>query len=117
MANITISCKLPHGLHLQLGEKRITLNGTMKSNRLGRFFTAPDNCVGLTQVPEDFWEEWVKQNETLDMLKNGYIYASTKKKEAFAEAEDKKSLKTGQERIDPDKLPKNVQQIKAGETA
>lgn len=112
---LTVACKLPHGLHLDLEGKRITLNGTMKSGRLNKFFMAPDDCVGLTQVPVDFWEAWAEKNRELPQLKKGFIFANSKKKEVLSEAKEKSDLKTGLERIDPNKLPKGTKKIEPGE--
>lgn len=114
--DVLIACKLPFGLHLDLGKQRVTLNGSGKSKEVGSFFSIPSKAYGLTKVPCDFWDAWIKLNGNLDAVKRGYIFANETKKDLKAEAKEKSDLKTGLERIDPDKLPKGVKQIAAGQT-
>lgn len=114
--DVLIACKLPYGLHLDLGKQRVTLNGSGKSEKVGRFFSISSEAYGLTKVPRDFWESWFKANSNLDAVKKGYIFASESRKDLKAEAKEKSDLKTGLERIDPNKLPKGVKQIEAGQT-
>lgn len=115
--DILIACKLPYGLHLDLGKQRITLKGAGTSEKVGSFFSISSEAYGLTKVPRDFWESWLKLNNNLASVKNGYIFASESKKDLNAEAAEKSNLKTGLERIDPNKLPKGVKQIAAGQEA
>lgn len=116
--DIVVACKLPHGIYLDVGKQRIQLNGVMQSGRVhAPFFMAPSNAVGLTKVPRDFWEAWVQEHQEFMPFKKGLIFASDKKKKVLDEASEKTSLKSGLERIDPNKMPKDVKSIQAGELA
>lgn len=120
---VTICCKLPHGLALQLqapyrqeeagpGGQRIvhTLNAFT-----GKRYIIAGNALGVggvpqgdlkngvamtTGVPRDFWLEWCKQNSDLDALVNGMIFAADSRDEAFGKAKDIKSVKSGMGALD-----------------
>lgn len=118
MMNVT--CKLPHGLVLRLydmvpgddGKKtpvikggEVVLAGANASQIYGGF--------GLTQVPTDFWEEWVRQNKSLPALANGLLFAEPKRDRAIDRAEDQSDAKTGTEPLDPRKPGPGLQQASA----
>lgn len=114
--DILVACKLPHGIYLDVGKQRVKLNGVMQSGRLeAPFFTAPANSVGLTKVPRDFWDAWINDHQEFEPVKKGLIFASSKKKRLLDEADEKADLKSGLERINPSKLPKTLEQVKAGQ--
>ncbi|MDI2112101.1 hypothetical protein [Commensalibacter nepenthis] len=114
--DILVACKLPHGIYLDVGKQRVRLNGVMQSGRIeAPFFMAPSNSVGLTKVPRDFWEAWIKDYQEFEPVKKGLIFASDKKKRLLDEADEKSEVKSGLERIDPSKLPKTLEQVKAGQ--
>ena len=75
MDTVTVACKLPHGVHLELRnaagivEQRVTIKGArLKTSREGREITRGHETTddfgagyGLTPgVPADFWERWAK---------------------------------------------------------
>src|ERR1700690_897792 len=91
---VIVACKLPHGLICQLYEQREfnekTPGGSKKTVQFflipGQVYTLngpahPQNegprCMvrhgfGITSgIPKDFWEKWLKANESLPALKNG----------------------------------------------
>lgn len=114
--DVLVACKLPHGIYLNVGKQRIKLNGVMHSRHLEvPFFMAPMKAVGLTKVPRDFWDAWIKDHQEFEPVKKGLIFASDKKKRLLDEADEKSDLKSGLERIDPSKLPKSLKQVKAGQ--
>lgn len=103
---VTVGCKLPHGLHLdivQIGEPvaRHTVKGANSSALIGGF--------GITEgVPRAFWDRWMKQSKDLAMVKNGLVFAM----ESTASARDKAAdgaAASGFERLDPNKMPANLE--------
>lgn len=132
MASVTVGCRLPHGLTMRVFDmvetqepvmgggfravkiaqerpERVTLNG----------FSHPQNRAPNAQIVEgfaltygvdaEFWNVWKAQNAQSDVVKNGLIFAHEKPVNAEAEAKDKKTLRSGLERLDPNKLPKGIQ--------
>jgi hypothetical protein len=129
---VTVACKIPNGLVMRLFEMvpgtepvmgggsrevkvsrqkgpTITLNGP--SVRFGDI--PPFSIVGgyaLTpNVPADFFEEWKKQNSEQMFIKNNLIFAHGKTETASDRAREQNDVKSGLERIDPEKLPKGIQ--------
>jgi hypothetical protein len=108
VATVVVGCRLLHGIGLQLfqlsetddkqpirkpvGEK-VWLNGANKSGLI--------NGVGLTEVDASFWEAWVKDNADFAPFKNGHIFVQSTKERALSAADERKTLKTGVEPIDP----------------
>ncbi len=128
---VTVACKLPHGLIMQLQERATQVQPVMGGGLRETEMWVPSNThapiplygnahpenkaptadlasgFALTyDVPKDFWDQWVEQNKTLPAVKNGLIFAQPNARRAKDEAKDKVSLKTGLERIDPNNLPK-----------
>jgi hypothetical protein len=65
---------------------------------------------GLTRISRAFWEVWFKQScptgnledpETVDVLKNGMVFAQPTEADASAVAREYQELKTGYEPADP----------------
>lgn len=100
-ATVTIGCKLPHGVHLDLTEhgkphRRYRIRGTNASGIIGGF--------GLTEgVPRDFWIEWLEKHKALDFVKNGLIFAYEEAASARDRAKDSAEIQNGLEPIDPTK--------------
>ena len=100
MANITIGCRLPSGLEIQVGDKKIELAG--QNQRYKEFgieiILLKDEDYGTTEVDASFWEAW-KQIVGKDFapLKSGAIFESKNATEAKAQAKDLKEKKTGHE--------------------
>jgi hypothetical protein len=130
---VTIGCKMPHGLTLEVGLEQLpqgiwgapiqgkkyrkaTLNGThaefMKRNPTIQPVATLNPEPGLTQIPEDFWEEWCKgQGKTHPARLTGVIFVVPDvKEEADAVLYDAQSLKSGFEPLDPDKLPELIEE-------
>ena len=120
---VTVACKLPHGIIMHLDEmvdvieQRPSGSVVVKmANRLPQEYKLngaahyqnklPEHTIvgnyGLTfGIPKDFWDEWLKQNEKAEYVKNGLIFAATSERNATAEAKEKKDIVTGFERLDP----------------
>lgn len=104
MGTVTIACKLPNGLHLEVpGRGRVTLNGN--ATQVG---VVPEHQIshqyGLTfGVDEDFWNEWVKLHHLLDIVKKRFVFAHEKVSMVQGEAREMQEVRTGLERLDPDK--------------
>lgn len=100
MANITIGCRLPSGLEIQVGEKKIELAGqNQRYKELGiEIILLKDDDYGTTEVEASFWEAW-KQIVGKDFapLKSGAIFEAKNANEAKAQAKDLKEKKTGHE--------------------
>lgn len=103
MEYITVACRLPHGLHMDLGvapdNKRVTLNGANKSRIIGG--------AGITQVPKDHWEEWAKTRRNAPYIQNGAIFLTKSEGDAIKEADSRAKDLTGFEQASPDKF-KNI---------
>ena len=68
--NVTIVCKLPHGIIIQVGAKTQQINGCNG--------VEDNNNLGLTtEVAADFWQAWLVNNKDHDIVKNRLIYADT----------------------------------------
>lgn len=99
---VTVGCKLPHGLHLELHDAagqvtdRVTVAGANSSDIIGGH--------GVTlNVPKAFFEEWLKRNKGSAAVRNELIFAHTNANDVAAQARDNAKNKSGFERIDPDK--------------
>lgn len=123
---VTIACKLPNGLHLDLPSKagqpprRVTVrgfaaeslddprprhrtvDGVMHYEPLG-----PALVVGgyaLTSgVPEEHWHEWLATHDQMDIVTKGLIYALPKLDDAQAKARERKDERSGLEPVNPDR--------------
>ena len=108
MANILIGCKLPHGLQLQVTERPevVVLNG-QNQNAIDRDFYVPTTPFGETEIDNDFWQAWKKENAGLDMLKNGLIFEAPVGKPAELKAKAKDAPKSGLEPNNPKEIKKD----------
>lgn len=100
MSNITVACKLPHGLVLTVGGKSVTLAGSNSSRIIGGY--------GLTSVDKDFFDAWSKEFASFVPLKNGLIFAQDSGAKAEGQAREQADLKSGLEPLDIEKPAKGV---------
>lgn len=114
MQTVTVGCKLPNGLHMDLrgdgGElvKRITLNGANKSEVIGGY--------GITHgVDKEAFEEWKRRNPDFTPLKKGLIFAQDKPAAAAAQAKEQAEIKNGFEGLNPDKPAPGVERAATDE--
>lgn len=106
-----VGCKLPHGLKLELFDKRASTDGKgvpltrklvavqiVKGNNAARIVGG----YGLTEnVPTAFMIEWLKQNAEHPAVSSGAIFMHNNGDGALARAKDGRGISTGLEAIDP----------------
>jgi hypothetical protein len=92
MPNITVGCKLPHGLIIRTGGKSVTLAGANSSRIVGGY--------GLTQVDKDFFDAWKTEFAQFPPLKQGLIFAQDKVAAAESQAKEQAEIKSGLEPLD-----------------
>lgn len=101
---VTIACKLPNGLRLDIGtgaERRsVTLNGNRlpinadglplnKFEIAGKADPLLAESYGLTpNVPADFWAQWAKENANYGPYAKGLIFAQGEHSSAVAQAKE-----------------------------
>lgn len=105
MSTVTVACKLPNGLILDIpgAKEPVLLNGA----------NHPDAIAGhgLTEVPADFWEAWTKQYPDFQPLKKELIFAQGGERSAISKAKERKGEKSGLEGLDPDKPGKGLERV------
>ena len=102
---VTVGCKLPHGLVLEVGGVEVKINGVNASLIVGGY--------GLTEgVDAAFFDAWMSANKHAAVVKNELIFAQSKTSEAQAEAKDKAANKSGLEGLGKQDLPKDVTEVK-----
>ena len=94
MSTVTIGCKLPNGIIMQVeGHKDVRINGWNNNAIVGA-----DH--GLTEnVPAALWEAWSKLHAESKLVKGGFIFAAKNEREAKAKATDNKGNKSGHEQL------------------
>lgn len=93
---VTVGCKLPHGIHLDIGDKRVTLNGAHSAAIIGGH--------GITEnVDKDHFEAWMIMYKDHPAVKAGYIFAHDKANNTAAQAKERAKEKTGFEGLNPEK--------------
>lgn len=93
---VTVGCKLPQGLEIQVGDKTAVLNGLNQSAIIGGH--------GITEgVDKELFDAWMIQRKDSAVVKNGFVFAHEKLASAQAEARNRQSNKTGLEGLDPNK--------------
>lgn len=99
---VTVGCKLPNGLILEVDGKTVELSGANSSVVVGGH--------GITRdVDAALWDAWLKEHSERDMVKNGFVFAHEKIASTNAEAEEKSDNKTKLEPMAPDDKANGVQ--------
>lgn len=97
MSTVTIGCKYPSGVLLQVGTTTFPINGANSSEIYGGHGITDD-------VPQALWDAWLVENKNHDLVKKGFIFAHEKRSNAKAEAKEKVSTRTRAEAMaKPDK--------------
>ena len=92
MSTVTVLCKKPYGVELQVGNQKVVLNGYNSS--------AVAHGYGITEnVPKELWDAWVEQHKGHKLYTSGCIAAQESTRNAKAQAKDTAELTTGTERI------------------
>lgn len=103
MSTVTIGCKLPNGIHMIQGEKRVRILGWNNNEIVGL-------SHGITrEVPVELWEAWSAEHADSKLVKGGFIFAEESEKRAQDKAKEQADNKSGQEQ-----LPKVKATDKAG---
>ena len=125
---VTVICKIPQGIILQLHELRkvrevapqgyreveqyfpveepIEINGPAHGQNEGPRHLAYNGFAVTTGVPKDIWDRWMEETgKHLPAVKNGLLQAFSDKPHAADAAKENRAAKTGLERINPNKLP------------
>lgn len=132
MELITIGCKLPHGLWLEVGIEhtagvwgssvrgpkytRVLINGTHAEWQKRAPTIQPVATLkpepGLTQIPKPIWDAWVGgMGKTHPARLNNLIFVvPNQKEEAKAVLQAVEALRSGFEPLDPDKLPDLIEE-------
>ena len=89
---VIVYCKLPNGLIIEVGDKRVRLNGwskyamaTATRSNLNKDIEAGG---GITVVDKDFWDKWYSEHKWFAPVKNGLLYSGANRGEAIARAKD-----------------------------
>jgi hypothetical protein len=85
---VTVGCKLPNGLILELNHVKVELNGSNKAAIIGA-------DTGYTDVDDDFWTAWSKAYSDYTPLTTGSVFVAKDRKSAEAIGSERKKLKTG----------------------
>lgn len=108
---VTVGCKLPHGLILELKNNdgdpvRYTLKGANSSRIVGGH--------GLTEgIDAEFMSQWFKRHARHPAVVNNMIFLHSNPKAAASIAKERRDLVTGFEAIDP--LKKGMMEDEKGE--
>ena len=99
MSTVTIVCKLPNGIIMQVeGHKDVRINGWNNNDRNKNAIVGAD--YGMTEnVPAALWEAWSKLHAESKLVKGGFIFAAKNEREAKAKATDNKGNKSGHEQL------------------
>lgn len=100
--NVTVGCKLPTGVILELGNKSVQINGANSAHVIGGH--------GITRnVDAEFFNAWMAAHADRDMVKNGFIFAHNKTADTEEQAVEYEENNTGLEAITPDATENGVQ--------
>lgn len=121
---VTVMSRYPHPLHLAVYDigaikarkgtmdstvpfpkDRITIKGAVNDRDYHRKDNVLLGMAGKTQVPAEFWEAWVKQNENSPLVKGNIVFAEVTEERAEDKKAELAEEKTGLEGIDPDAMP------------
>lgn len=109
MSFVTVACKLPHGLILELGNpgadnyRRHLVAGPYTTDQAGKPASIVVNNYAFTKVPEDFWKAWSAKHKGAQYLKTRAVYAEAESDGAQAAALTDGNTRSGFERLNPDK--------------
>jgi hypothetical protein len=113
MPTVTVACKLPNGLQLELkGHPPVKLNGTAV-----HYGTPPVavNGVALTHnVDADFWARWSKEYKNYTPVRLGLIFAGANDSDVIAQAAELRDVKTGLEPLDQDNPGQGLEKVGPG---
>jgi len=94
---VTVGCKLPNGMVLEVDQKEVTVVGWRGSE------TRIIGGYGLTQVDKDLWDAWLAAHKEQPYVKKGLIFAQDNGNSARAQAKEQAKIKSGMEPLPQDK--------------
>lgn len=101
MATVTIGCRLPNGLVLDIGKPGVpdvVIAGQKQGQARSKIVTLDSTDYGVTEVEASFWEEFKKRvGPDFAPIKSGAIFEAKNEKEVKAIVKEKKNDKTGHE--------------------
>lgn len=115
-STVHVGCKLPNGIYLELipeatpgvftpppAGQRILIKGsnTLRNDYTIRGLSQQQYGFAVSEVPSEVWAEWLKRNSQTPLVKNGFIFAVSKQKDAIAEGKERESERTGLEPLNP----------------
>ncbi len=119
-ATVSVGCKLPHGLMLQLYSapkdnkpakalgKPVRIAGA-NQNYTETGLIVPKGAFGLTDgVDKAFMDKWMHDNRDMEAVTQGLIFVHDKDVSVRAEGKARKEQMTGFEGKDPKKLPADL---------
>lgn len=123
---VTVACKMPNGLMLRVfNEVEVSVplfgGGTKTVKEYQEVEGAPrvqikGTAVAFGQTPRaamaggyaltpnvdaEFWEQWLAQNRTSDMVRNNLIFATKQPAQARDKAKEQAGIKSGLEPLNP----------------
>jgi hypothetical protein len=128
VGHVVVGCKIPNGIILQLsafeentepvmggghrevktgrkvGEKYVVRGPAVKYGEIPKFLMVGGYAL-TSGIPEDFWNEWVRQNQDSDIVRRNLIIAFPKIEDLQAKCLENEKRLTGLEPMDPLKLP------------
>lgn len=122
-STVTVACKIPHGIIMQLCKETKVVEDTQagprertRFDRVGERVFIRGNSYPVSPAPgfpergpqaggfaltydvdAEFWAEWLKQNSRSPMVKNGLIFATPTTERTTAQALEHKTLRSGLE--------------------
>ena len=86
--------------------KTYTINGNSYAQNKGPHCQIEAGYAITRDIPKDFWDEWLSQNEHAEYVVNGMIFAHAESASAIAQAKDGNDVRSNLERLDPGALHK-----------
>lgn len=109
MSTVTISCKTPNGILMQVGKVQQKIKGWNDEERV--IITSLEK-VGITEeVDAGLWKSWLEQHKNHPLVVNGLIFANESTNKVKAESKERKGVKSGAEPIDPNHKQAGVEQL------
>lgn len=94
MATVTIACRLPNGLTLEVDGVKKTINGY--NSVASSLIVGEHNKIGVTEdVDKSFWDKWREIYKDHPICVNQHVYETKSESSAKAQAKELKGVKSG----------------------
>lgn len=99
MATVTVGCRLPNGIILELNNgRKVTLNGQNSAQARSPIILLTEEDCGYTEVDAEFFAEWKSQvGPDFAPLSSMAIFEAKNQRDAEAVQREVKKEKTGHE--------------------